>query len=196
MVTCTEPALVYTKMCPCELVATPTASPRYVSSGKPFSRFGVESYGISGTTSCANGEVLATSTAAAIRNNRKERLIEASARNVRLELFVARNLTRGGLQDDLLHAPRGDFRDQQFVLVLAIHCVDGGKLAESFAGLAEPPKYFSVQLHFVDLARDRSHVGRAGIGIRVRAVQVLVRARGDAHGPGRPHVLVQHAQRP
>jgi hypothetical protein len=48
------------------------------------------------------------------------------------------------MQRELLHAPAGDFRRQNLVLVAAIHGMNGGELFDLLAGFAELAKHGSV----------------------------------------------------
>src|ERR1700676_302258 len=124
-------------MFPLELVATPTASPRYRCSGS-FSRLGVESKGISGMYSCAKSVPLKKSAA-----NGKSLVI-------RLLLSSAGSL-RPRRKFESLHSPAGDLGHRNFVVVPAIHFVDGAQLAGQFAGFPEFADEASITPHLVNL---------------------------------------------
>src|SRR5215475_6616192 len=100
-----------------------------------------------------------------------------------------------GEQFEALHAPPGDLRDRDLVVVAAIDFMHRAKLARQLAGLAEFAQNRSVELHLVNLASDRRDVGAAVVGVGVGAVQVLVRSGRDTHGPGCADLVVDGAQR-
>src|SRR5262245_12851723 len=106
-----------------------------------------------------------------------------------------RDLAGARLQRHLLHAPRSDLGDVQLVLVAAIHRMCRREFTWRFARLAESSEHLAVQLHLVDLARYAAHVRGARVRVRVRAVKILMRTRGDADRPWRTNVVVDGAQR-
>src|SRR5207244_10783944 len=57
------------------------------------------------------------------------------------------------MQQDLLHAPRGDLGDVQLVWISEVHLVTAAEFLQRFPRLAEPAKHLAVQLHLVYLAR-------------------------------------------
>src|SRR5262249_27041066 len=80
-----------------------------------------------------------------------------------------------GSQHQLLNAPVAQFTDQQFVLAAAVDGVDDVELLRQPAGTSELADDAAVELELVDLAV----VERLAV-VRVRRVEVLVRARRDA----------------
>src|SRR4051812_45210942 len=57
-------------------------------------------------------------------------------------------------QDDLLRAPRGDFRHEQLIRITAVNLMNRAELAKGLARFAELPDDLAVELHLVDLAGD------------------------------------------
>src|SRR5262245_39102832 len=98
------------------------------------------------------------------------------------------------MQDDLLRAPRGDFRDPQLVFVAAIHAVNRAELLQLLPGLPELADDGSVELHLVDLASDVTRRRGIAVRIRVRRVEILMRTRRDAERPRVADVIVDRAQ--
>ena len=97
------------------------------------------------------------------------------------------------IQEDLLRAPRRNFRDEELVRIAAVDLVDGAEFSQSLAGLAELADDRAVELHLVDLTGDGPRRRGVGVGIGVRHEQVLVRARRDADGPRVADVVVDRA---
>ena len=89
------------------------------------------------------------------------------------------------VQDEFLHTPVGDLAHVNFVRVAAIDLVDRSEFLVQLARVAELAQDFSIELHFVDFAI--VHVGGA---VRVGAIEVLVRAWGNADGPWRADIEV------
>src|ERR1035437_3031837 len=168
------PVRVYTKRLPLELVATPAASPRWMRSGS-FSGSGAESKAI-----CAQSEVAIASVMMSIPWPGHECL-----------RYKCQSLCPPHrMQRQLLHTPRNDLAHQQFVLVAAIDFVHGRELAQVLARVSELADNGSVQFHLVNLAGHRVEQRIVAVRIRVGAVEILVGPGGDAHGPGRPHPIV------
>src|SRR6187399_1493847 len=170
-------------MLPFELVATPTASPRYRLSGSLIGS--TASYGISGIASWAR--ITAGLSASARRTSRRVRLMAASPDLAGRALWQR-------LEEDLLGAPRRDLDHDELVGVAAVDRVDGTELTERLAGFAELADHGAVELHLVDLAAHRREGGNVVVRIRIRREQVLVRSRADAHRPRRADVVVDGAQ--
>src|SRR5713226_9063397 len=79
-----------------------------------------------------------------------------------------------GFENQFLDAPVQDFGDVELVLGGAGDFVNPAELSELLAGLAKDAENFSVESEFVDAA-----------GKTVGAEEDLMRAGGDANGPGR-----------
>src|SRR6266849_8819908 len=87
------------------------------------------------------------------------------------------------LQDELLHAPGFDLANDDLVRVAAIHHVDHLEAAEFLAGMTELADDRAVELHLVDLARDRPRARKIAIWVGVGGEQVLVRPLRNARSP-------------
>src|SRR3989442_545506 len=125
--------------------------------------FGADSYGISGAGVCAARRP--TNRSAALHSNRSiERVV------VMAGLLLCARRCRLRMQDDLLHAPRRDFGDEELVRVPAVDLVDRAELLELFARFAELADDRPVQLHLVDFAGDVPELRVAVIGKRFRDV--------------------------
>src|SRR5689334_4223251 len=143
-------------MWPFEFVAMPATSPRYSLSGS-LRKFGTESNGISGTFNCAPPYCCcaerpwpkATMSSAPRATVNVRFIVSSLARGCRGRRRARRRLR---VQDDVLHAPRGDLRDPQVVVVAAVHAVNRRELLHLLAGLAELAEHRAVELHLVDLA--------------------------------------------
>ena len=68
--------------------------------------------------------------------------------------------------------------------------VHRAELSLLFAGDPELAEDGAVQLHLEDLAGDLVYLGVVGVRVGIGRVEILVRAGGDAHGPGRADVVV------
>src|SRR5205823_3813807 len=79
------------------------------------------------------------------------------------------------LQRDFLYPPVPDLADPEIVLRAAVDRVDHAELFRELAGVAELADDLAGEADFVDFAA--LHALRL---VRVRAVQVLCRAAGDA----------------
>src|ERR1700730_6635648 len=88
------------------------------------------------------------------------------------------------VQRELLHAPVRNFTDVELIFVPAVDFVDRSEFLQLLAGLAELAEDLAIELHLVDFAVVIEITGTVG----VRAVEVLVRARRDTHGPRRAYV--------
>src|SRR5437867_744199 len=94
------------------------------------------------------------------------------------------------LENDLLYSPGRDFGNDQFVLIPAIDRMDRAEFSKLFPGLAELTDDGAVQFHLVNLAADGHQARVVIVGIRIRTVQILVRAGTDANGPRCADVIV------
>src|SRR5438067_11872698 len=94
------------------------------------------------------------------------------------------------MQVELLDAPACDFGGKDFVFATAIHGVNGGEFFNLLAGFAELAEDSAAQFHFIDLAADGIEERIVVVGIRIRTVKILVRARSDTYSPGCAYVIV------
>src|SRR5580704_4586274 len=70
----------------------------------------------------------------------------------------------------------------------------GAERAELLARVSKFADDGAIQLHFVNLARHRGHVGDVIVGIGIGAVQILMRARGNANRPGSANLVVDRLE--
>ena len=71
----------------------------------------------------------------------------------------------------------------------------GAELAELLARFPELADDRAIELHLVDLTAHRREQRVVVVGVRVRAEQILMRARADADRPRRANVVVDRPQR-
>ena len=74
------------------------------------------------------------------------------------------------MQQDFLHAPRGDLGDVQLVRIPAIHLMNAAEFLQRLPGPAESAEHFAVQLHLVHLARGFGLTPVAAAAERVGAI--------------------------
>src|SRR5262245_7844569 len=98
------------------------------------------------------------------------------------------------MQDDLLRAPCRDLGYPQLVFVAAVHAVNRAELLQLLPGLAELADNRSVEFHLVDLAGDVTRRRGIAVRIRVRGVEIVMRARRDAQRPRVADVVVDGGQ--
>src|SRR5437016_7956479 len=98
------------------------------------------------------------------------------------------------VEQQFLHAPRGDFGYVDLVRIPAIHLMDAAEFLQRAPRLAEAAEHRAIQLHLVDLAGRRRAAPVVAGGEGVRAVQILMRPLRDADRPRRADVVVDRLQ--
>src|SRR3569833_4618461 len=88
------------------------------------------------------------------------------------------------LQDKFLHAPGFALAHDDLVGIAAVHHVDDLETRRQLAGMAELAHGGAVQLGLVDLSGPGPGARSVAVGVGVGHEKILVRALGDAVGPG------------
>src|SRR5579883_3094788 len=88
------------------------------------------------------------------------------------------------VQQELLNAPVQDFTDIKFIILAAIHLMDGAEFFQLFATRTEFPEDRAVEFHFVN--GGVIEIAAVGIG----AVKILMRPGGDTESPRRADIDV------
>src|SRR6185295_13154027 len=130
-------------MSPLEFVATPAASPMWMSAGS-FSRSAVESNCSSGMESCAESTAADIASALATSTHGRNFVMGPLSRDRRLRW----------IQHDLLRPPRRNLGHEQLIRITAVEAMDGAEFSQPLARFAELAEDRAVELHLVDLTRD------------------------------------------
>src|SRR5215208_473340 len=115
-----------------------------------------------------------------------------ATRSTSFNSFMVVSLVRGcprrWLQDVLLHPPRFDLTQYDFVGIAAVHHVHHLEPGRDLARLAELADHGAIELRLVDLTRRLPRPRRVAVRIRVGMEDVLMRSRRDAQRPTDPEV--------